>query len=301
MLAALAALACVPVLVGLAAARGARRVAVRLAPPAAAVLLTALALTVALATGLILCLGAVVALAELTGLGHWAPAVVRAQVPLSPALGIAGGVLAAALLASACGHAVRVLVRSRRAAAAARALAPVGAGLVLVDDPDPVAYAVPGRPGRIVVSIALLRSLPPVQRRALLAHEAAHLRYRHHVYVQLGRLAAAANPLLRPVAAAVDLAVERWADEVAAGEVGDRRAVGQAVAAVALGQSRPGPVLAGSGIDVVARVGLLLRPPPDRRLRAAVLLLVTAAAGCWLAAAVVIDQVHALMELAELL
>jgi Zn-dependent protease with chaperone function len=294
----LVALACVPVLVGLAAARGARRAAVRLAPPAATVLLTGLALTVALATGLLLCLGAVVALAELTGLGHWAPALVRARIPLSPALGIAGGVAAAVLLASACGHAVRVLVRFRRAVAAAGVLDPARAGLVLVDDPDPVAYAVPGRPGRIVVSAALLRSLPPVQRRALLAHEAAHLRCRHHVYVQLGRLAAAANPLLRPVAAAIDLAVERWADEVAACEVGDRAAVGHAVATVALGRSTPGPVLAGSGADVVARVGLLLRPAPRRRLRTA-LVLVAAVAGCWLAAGVVIDQVHALMELAE--
>jgi Zn-dependent protease with chaperone function len=292
-----AALACVPVLVGAAAAGGARRVAVRMAPAAAVLLLTALALTVAPATGLLLCLGAVVAMAELTGLRHWVPALVRARVPLAPALGIAGGVVAAVLLGSACAHAVRVLVRSRREAAAARALGSARAGLVVVEDPAPVAYAVPGRPGRIVVSAAALRSLPPVQRRALLAHEAAHLRCHHHVYVQLGRLAAAANPLLRPVAAAIDLAVERWADEVAAGEVGDRAAVGHAVATLALGRSR-GAVLGGNGVDVVARVGLLLRPPAASRRRTAVLLLLAVLA-CWLAVATVITHVHALMELAE--
>jgi Zn-dependent protease with chaperone function len=293
----LAALACVPVLVGLGVAGAARRVAVRLAPPVAVVLLTALALSVALATGLLLCLGAVVALAELTGLWHWVPALVRARVPLSPVLGIAGGVVASGLFASAGAHAVRVGVRARREAVAARLLGPAPAGLVVVDDPVPVAYAVPGRPGRIVVSAAALRALPPVQRAALLAHEAAHLRCRHHVYVQLGRLAAAANPMLRPVAAALELAVERWADEAAAREVGDRSAVGRAVATVALGRSR-GPVLAAGGSDVVARVGLLLRPVARPRLRTAVLL-VLAVALCWLAAGAVISHVHGLMELAE--
>jgi len=45
----------------------------------------------------------------------------------------------------------------------------------------------------------MLRTLSADERRALLAHEAAHLTYRHHVYTQLTDVAAAANPLLRPL------------------------------------------------------------------------------------------------------
>ena len=92
-------------------------------------------------------------------------------------------------------------------------------GLVVVADPAPDAYALPGLRGRVVVSTAMLRALSPAERRVLLAHEAAHLRHHHHLYVQVAELSAAANPLLRPLAGAVELGVERWADEAAAAEV----------------------------------------------------------------------------------
>jgi Zn-dependent protease with chaperone function len=74
---------------------------------------------------------------------------------------------------------------------------------------------VSGLRGRIVVTTGLLHNLEPAERRAVLAHEAAHLRGHHQIYVQLTELAAAANPLLRPVARAVRYGVERWADEPA--------------------------------------------------------------------------------------
>ena len=53
---------------------------------------------------------------------------------------------------------------------------------------------------------------------AMAPHRMQHLR-RYHVDVQLGELPAAANPLLRPLAAAVRTATERWAGEVAPQEV----------------------------------------------------------------------------------
>ncbi len=56
----------------------------------------------------------------------------------------------------------------------------------------------------------------------LLAHERAHARNSHYLFTSAARLAAAANPLLRPVAAEVGYAIERWADERAAAETGDR-------------------------------------------------------------------------------
>ena len=41
------------------------------------------------------------------------------------------------------------------------------------------------------------------ERAVLLAHEAAHLIGRHHLYLQVAELAAAANPLLRPAASSL--------------------------------------------------------------------------------------------------
>src|SRR6185437_8548787 len=75
------------------------------------------------------------------------------------------------------------------------------------------AYALPGAPGRIVVSGRLLDALDDRGQAALLAHEQAHLAARHHLFTTVAHLAAAANPLLLPVARAVDYTVERWADE----------------------------------------------------------------------------------------
>ena len=58
------------------------------------------------------------------------------------------------------------------AARTCRRLGPGAGGLVVVDDPAPDAYALPGLSGRVVVSTAMLRALPAAERRALLAHEA---------------------------------------------------------------------------------------------------------------------------------
>lgn len=104
-----------------------------------------------------------------------------------------------------------------------------------------VTYTVPGRPGRIVVSTAMLEALDEPGRRALLAHERAHVRGRHYIFAAAARLAAAANPLVRPLAGAVEYAVERWADEHAADELGDRRQVATAIATAAIATKRTGP------------------------------------------------------------
>jgi hypothetical protein len=294
-------LAVAPVLIGAVAAAIARPASQRLAPAPATALLTGLALTVALVTGLLLSLAAVVAALELSpalGLDHWSPARLRHHIPMPSFLGVLTGLVAAALLASAGLHLYRVARQLRRTGRAAAQLRALGDDLVLLEDDDLIAYAVPGRHRRIVVSVGLLAGLTAPQRRAVLAHEAAHLRYRHHLYVQLARLAAAANPLVRPVSRAVDLAVERWADEDAAREVGDRVTVARAVASAVLGDA-PVPVgaLAAAETDVVARVRILLQPQRHRwpiafALAAAIL-------ACWTTGGLVIGHVHALMELSE--
>ena len=119
----------------------------------------------------------------------------------------------------------------------------------------------------MVVSTAMLRALPPAERRALLAHEAAHLRHHHHLHVQLAELAAAANPLLRPLAAAVHAGVERWADEEAAAEVGDRALAARPLARAGLARAGAGRHrVPGAGDAAVAeRTRALLAPRPAGR------------------------------------
>lgn len=291
----------VPLVIGVLAAVFARRVVTWLAPAAATILLTGLALTVALATGVLLCLAAVVALAELrpTALvDRWSPQLLRHSIPMPPGFGAVGGLVAMVLLSCAALHAVRVVLAARRMSSAA-ASAPGVSQFVFVADRAVFAYAVPGRHRRIVASTGMLETLSSPQRRALLAHEEAHLRHHHHVYVQLGRLAAAANPLMWPVSGAIELAVERWADESAAREIGDRVTVARALAAASLNH-RPAPAgaLAATQAHVVDRVRALL-VPPRWRLSAAVAVGLSVAV-CWLAALVVVSRVHGLMELAEL-
>ncbi|MEU0968684.1 M48 family metalloprotease [Streptomyces sp. NPDC005917] len=55
----------------------------------------------------------------------------------------------------------------------------------------------------------MLRLLNGQERGALLAHERAHLRHRHHVFSLVLHLTAAVNPLLRPLERAGAFAVER--------------------------------------------------------------------------------------------
>ena len=103
------------------------------------------------------------------------------------------------------------------------------ADIEVVPIDEPVAYAVPGSPGHVVVSSGMLNRLQPDEQQVLLAHEHAHLRHRHHHYPRAVDLAAAAVPVLVPMRAQVRFATERWADEDAVSEVGDRRLVALAI------------------------------------------------------------------------
>lgn len=242
-----------------------------LPPPTAVRLLTAAALVTALSTGFVLAVVAFFVLARIpfvAALGHWSVAELGPGDRVPAAIGVAAGVIVVALLAAA----VRRLVVAGRdlavAAVTCRELGPAAGGLVVVQDERPDAYTLPsGLSGRVVVSTAMLRALPAGERRVLLAHEASHLRHRHHLYVQVVELAAAANPLLRPLAAAVRTAIERWADEDAAEEVCDRRLAARALARAGLARSGslPGVALAAATSAVSDRARALLGEPPRRR------------------------------------
>ncbi len=275
----------------------------RLPPPAATTwLLTILALTVSLTCGVVLCAAAVTAAAQLPlagRLGDWSTgAVHRGGPPL-----LVGGVAAAVIvtLLAMATHRLAIALRAgRRARAAVGALSESNAALVIVADDLPTAYALGLIRGRVVVSTAMLAALSPAERRVLLAHEAAHLRHRHQAFVQLTELAAAANPLLRPLTGAVRASVERWADESAATAVGDRRLAAHGLARAALARARcPLPVaLPIAQGDVTGRVQALLRPPVAARWPASCALAALSAA-CWLASLAIVIRTHQLIEVAE--
>jgi Zn-dependent protease with chaperone function len=150
--------------------------------------------------------------------------------------------LAAALLLAAGG--VRLIVDLYRRLDTPRRLRSAGTpqdGLVIVDWDAPMAVAVPGRPGHLLITTGILRLLDTGERAVLFAHERSHLRHRHHRLVTAAAVAAALNPLLIPAREAVAYLVERWADEDAAAAVGDRHLTAQAVARAALATVRPGP------------------------------------------------------------
>ena len=129
----------------------------------------------------------------------------------------------------------------------------------------PVAYAQTGRGGGVVVSTGMLAALQPDERRAVLAHELAHLRHRHDRFLVIGQLAGGL-PLLRPAAKQLRHALERWADEDAAAALGDRVIVARAVARAALvGHAPSASQLGMIGADVPRRVEALLGPPPPVR------------------------------------
>jgi len=311
----MSALVYLPLLVPVLAAAAARPLAARLEPRLATWLLTATTVALAAFSTAALALMTASVLARsplLAALGDYSQPVLRRGDPV-PAL--AG--MAAALLLTAAAVAVAVVIRARARALAesyrrAASMAP-GGRVVVVPGHSIEAYALPGSPGRIVVSGRLLDVLNDRGRAALLAHEHAHLAGRHHLFTTVAHLAAAANPLLLPVARAVDYTVERWADERAAAITGDRRLVASTIGKVALltapRPARPRATLAITGArgrsvslawagPVPRRVAALLAPPPRRQLTLlaiVAILILTAGAS----AAEAARDLHALLEFAQ--
>ncbi|MEU6126975.1 M56 family metallopeptidase, partial [Streptomyces sp. NPDC047123] len=234
-------------------------------PRTATRLLTVVAGVMALCSTLCLALLMVVGTAQLPGNplpDGWSDPEVRAAVPYDE---VAGRVAIPALLA-VCAACVRTLWRHARVRRRGhRALVGLPGGSVAVlDDTASYAYALPSRDGgRVVVTTGMLSRLAAPERRALFAHERAHLSARHHRHLIVTQLAARANPFLRPLRTSVAYAAERWADEAAAGAVRDRRVVARAIGKAAL-VSRGVPAATFAGLaapgPVPRRVAALLAP-----------------------------------------
>ncbi|MCX2716075.1 M48 family metalloprotease [Mycolicibacterium sp. J2] len=189
------------------------------------------------------------------------------------AVGSVLAVAAAAGVFSAVLHARNVWV-SVRVNRAFRGRSGDEAGVLILDDDRPDAFAVPGRGGGLIVlTTALAGALTADERRAVIDHERAHLRRHHHLHVQAVELATRINPMLRPWCHVVRLAAERCADEYAARR--DRRTAAQAVARAALLCARvvrPGVChITGRPSDARVRVVALVGAPPARQCRRAVL------------------------------
>ncbi|MER6383037.1 M56 family metallopeptidase [Streptomyces sp. NPDC001250] len=242
----------------------------RLHPRTATVLLTGVATVMALCSTVCLALLMVVGTAQLPGNplpDGWSDPEVRESVPRHE---VAGKAAIPALL-TVVATCLRSLLRHRRvrrrAHAALRGLPPTQ--VAVLPDTSPYAYALPGGPrDRIVVSTAMLDSLASRERRALFAHERAHLAARHHRHLLLVQLAAGCNPFLRPLRTAVAYTAERWADEEAARAVGSRKAVARAIGTAALvSGAAPAPTLAALAAPgpLPRRVAALLAPAPSGR------------------------------------
>jgi len=143
----------------------------------------------------------------------------------------AGVGLAALAVLSAQG--VRTARRFRALRAEARAVSH-GLPLTIVRSEEPVALTTPGRSGRIIVSTAMLRLLSPGEQRAMLAHERAHLECRHDRFLLIAELAVVAVPPLAHLQRQLRRSLERWADERAATETGDRSALARAISIAAI-------------------------------------------------------------------
>ncbi|MEU3985836.1 M48 family metalloprotease [Streptomyces sp. NPDC026672] len=262
----------VPLLLSLLAPLGARPLTERCEPRLATWLLTVSSLVLGTATTIslgLLAAAGLVRLPLLAGLGHWSASGARDADPARGAVALAAGPLLVAALVTVA----RMLWRRARTLTAATldaACMPAHDGLVVVEDAAPDAYALPGLPGRVVVSRGMLDALPEGEHEILLAHERAHLAAHHYAFVTLAQLGAAANPLLRPYASAVGYTIERWADENAAAGTGDRRRVAHAVGRAALASHRRPPLtrLTDAALGILGRGPLTKAGPVPRRVAA---------------------------------
>lgn len=199
--------------------------------------------------------------------GGWSTHVLRhddpVPLPAAKLATVACALVGALVLATTVRHGADLLVSTRTCR---RLRTPGSGGVVVIDEPAPQAFALPGLTGgRVVVSTGMLRVLRPDERRVLFAHETAHLRHRHHAHRVAASLVTALCPLLFGLPAAVGHLTERWADEDASAAVGDRRLAARAVARAALATTRAGRPTPSSAIgegDVPGRVRSLLTPRP---------------------------------------
>jgi Zn-dependent protease with chaperone function len=136
---------------------------------------------------------------------------------------------------------------------------------VAVDHPGPVAYCIPGRRQRIVLSAGALETLEPDEIAAVVAHERAHLRGRHAAILAAAEVLARSFPFLpafRRGRSEVARLIEMIADDAAA-RTTDRLTLASAL--LRLAPVRRHGVLAAAGSHTSERVARLLADRAARR------------------------------------
>lgn len=134
-------------------------------------------------------------------------------------------------------------------------------GATLVETEVAAAYCLPGRHGRIVLTTGAVSALHDDELAAVIAHERAHLRERHHLAVAMANGLARAFrgvPLFAASAAEVARLVELRADDAAARHT-DQFSVAAALVTLA-GMRAPRTALAAADRGGAARVTRLLAP-----------------------------------------
>ncbi|CAM3064408.1 M56 family metallopeptidase [Skermania piniformis] len=185
---------------------------------------------------------------------------------------------------------VRVAIRTRRRRARHRMLVDlldhsehgrdsISAGNIRVlDTPEPIAYCVPGRRGRVVLSAGTLDRLADGEIRAILGHERAHLRARHDLVLEAFTAVHEAFPRVVRSESALDsvrLLVELLADDAAV-RVSGPRPLARALVACA-GARTPQGALAAGGPTTLVRIRRLSGPTHGGRGLAAAVYLSAAA------------------------
>jgi Zn-dependent protease with chaperone function len=186
-------------------------------------------------------------------------------VPSGRAIAIAGLLVAAAVVLRAVGCAACELHRGQRDRRAHAALV-AAAGrpgdkpdVAIIDHDVPAVYCLPCGRHQIVISAGALAALTPEQLRAVLAHERAHLRGRHHVIMALATALASAFPrvpLLRQAQPQLAVLAEMAADDTAIRRH-RREDLAAALVALATAGARPA-TLAASGPEAVVRLQRIL-------------------------------------------
>src|ERR671911_1198399 len=143
------------------------------------------------------------------------------------------------------------------------------ATLVVLPTDAVVAYATPGSPAQVVVSRGLTKALGSDELDAVISHELAHLRNRHHRDLVLAGVVDATSgwiPGLRASTAALRLSIERSADEEAAERPGAREATRRALLKTTETMLSPVPAFT-AAFTLLARLDALATPPAHPSLR----------------------------------
>jgi Zn-dependent protease with chaperone function len=201
-------------------------------------------------------------------------------------IGVAGGLLAAAVAGRVAWAYGSVLAAARRRRSAHDDVLAViarpgpAADVRIIDGDRPAVYCLPGR-RRIVLTTGALTRLGDGELDAVLAHERAHLSGRHHIMLALAVTLQRAFPsagFFAVAARQVAYLVEIAADDAAVRRA-PRLTVASALLAVA-GAGVPAGTLGAGGSAAAQRIQRLINPPPrdNRARRAVTFVLLTGAA-----------------------